>query len=80
MIKMILKEIKMILKEKDTWSLGTGLFIGSLFGIIIGNATSYKPDLPMKLILLIILYLTWVFLVALIKWSDRSLIEYRLKL
>ncbi len=63
--------IKMILKEKNTWILGTGLFIGSLLGMIIGNTINVKPDPLMRLILLIPYYLTWVLLVVIIKWIDR---------
>lgn len=65
------------LKEKDTWLLGTGLFIGYFFGIILGNFIDYEPDLPMRIILLIILYFLSIGMVALIKLSDRLTLSLR---
>ncbi len=70
---MILK----ILKEKDTWLLGTGMFIGLCVGLIMGNEINLKPNIPMRIILGINLYLCLVFLVACIKWLDRLLVESR---
>ena len=60
-----------ILKERETWILGTGLFLGYCIGIIIGNIINFKPDSPVSLILGVILYLDSVMLVALIKLLDR---------
>jgi uncharacterized membrane protein YfcA len=65
------------LKEKDTWILGTGLFIGYMIGIILGNFIDYEPDLLMRIILGIVLYFSTISLVALIKYLDRLTLSLR---
>lgn len=69
-----------ILKEKDTWILGTGMFIGGCIGILLGSfidETDFEPDLLMKIILLIMFYFCWIGMVACIKYSDRLTVYLR---
>lgn len=69
----------MVLKEKDTWILGTGLFLGFFVGIIINPYIDYKPDLLMKIVLIIAFYFCTILLVAFIKISDRLTVSLKKK-
>lgn len=68
---MILKEMKEILKEKDTWILGTGIFIGFVIGSMISPFISFEPNVLTRILLIIALYGVSLALVVLIKWNDR---------
>lgn len=68
---MILK----ILKEWNTWMLGTSLFIGFAIGAIL-QPIKIESASSMILVLLIICWLLTVLLVALIKWQDRFIMDW----
>ncbi len=61
----------MILKEIDTWIMGTALFLGFFTGATIRPFISFEPNPLTKIILWGVLYGVSIILVVIIKLSDR---------
>jgi len=63
-----------ILKEKDTWVLGTMMYVGVLIGLLVGYNMPTIEKTPITILITLILgWLVFILLLTLIKLEDRVL-------